>query len=280
MDPVADVAIFNLAVLPADEVLWILGGVKQGFPDLALQFWVSPAAQYNTRRDAGLALWSLTAIDDPSRFARSALGDQLDTSQYEPVIVVGATRMPDAAAKAQPGSSTVPISIYLADDVDHEQVEAAVDDLAAAADLHIETRDDPVIGSWFRRMRATFKETVQTPAGREAVLTATHAADSRLILAQDAQVTAMMLQNLGPVLASLQPTRDAVLRIGALLIVKVDWVVQVIQLTAAQQAVLDHRPELATKPHEIVAALRLRHADTASAPTPEPNRGSAQAQSQ
>lgn len=106
------------------------------------------------------------------------------------------------------------------------------------------------------------------------MLTATHAADSRLILAQDAQVTAMMLQNLGPVLASLQPTRDAVLRIGALLIVKVNWVVQVIQLTAAQQAVLDHRPELATKPHEIVAASQLRHADTASAPTPEPNRGS------
>lgn len=101
MDPVADVAIFNLAVLPADEVLWILGGVKQDFPDLALQFWVSPAAQYNTRRDAGLALWSLTAIDDPSRFARSALGDQLDTSQYEPVIVAGATRIPDAGCSSQ-----------------------------------------------------------------------------------------------------------------------------------------------------------------------------------
>jgi hypothetical protein len=67
--------------------------------------------------------------------------------------------MPDAAAKAQPGSSTVPISIYLADDVDHEQVEAAVDDLAAAADLYIKTCDDPVIGSWFRQMRAAFKET-------------------------------------------------------------------------------------------------------------------------
>jgi hypothetical protein len=44
--------------------------------------------------------------------------------------------------------------------------------------------------------------------------------------------------------------------------------------------VLDHRPELATKPHEIVAALQLRHADTATASTPEPNRGSAQTQSQ
>jgi len=31
-------------------------------------------------------------------------------------------------------------------------------------------------------------------------------------------------------------TKDAVLRVGALLIVKFDWVVQVFQLTAAQQA--------------------------------------------
>jgi hypothetical protein len=65
------------------------------------------------------------------------------------------------------------------------------------------------------------------------------------------------LQNLGPVLASLQPTKDAVLRVGALLIVKVDWVVKVFQLTAAQQALLDHRPQLASSPYEIIAALNL-----------------------
>ena len=44
---------------------------------------------------------------------------------------------------------------------------------------------------------------------------------------------------------------------GTLLIVKVDWVVNVFQLTAAQQAKLDHQPQLALSPHEIVAALDL-----------------------
>jgi hypothetical protein len=42
------------------------------------------------------------------------------------------------------------------------------------------------------------------------------------------------MQNLGPVMASLEHTKDAVLQIGTLLIVKVDWTVQAIQLTAAQ----------------------------------------------
>ena len=41
-----------------------------------------------------------------------------------------------------------------------------------------------------------------------------------------------MLQNLGPVIEALQPTKDAVLRVGALLIVKVDWTIVVHRLTA------------------------------------------------
>ena len=74
---------------------------------------------------------------------------------------------------------------------------------------------------------------------------------------------ARLLQNLGPVIGSLQPTKDAVLRVGALLIVKVDWTVSVFQLTAAQQARLDHHPQLASTPHESVAALHLVSEETA-----------------
>ena len=47
-----------------------------------------------------------------------------------------------------------------------------------------------------------------------------------------AQITFTLLQNLGPVIASLRPTKDAVLRVGALLVVKMHWAVHVFQLTA------------------------------------------------
>jgi hypothetical protein len=72
-----------------------------------------------------------------------------------------------------------------------------------------------------------------------------------------ADLTVVLLQNLAPLLASLQPTKDAVIRAGALLILKVNWQVPVFQLTAAQQAKLDHRPQLASSPHEIVQVLQL-----------------------
>jgi hypothetical protein len=42
--------------------------------------------------------------------------------------------------------------------------------------------------------------------------------DTRLIQAQDAAVTATLLQNVGPVLQALQPTKDAVIRAGAAIV--------------------------------------------------------------
>jgi hypothetical protein len=175
-------------------------------------------------------------------------------------------------------AASVPVSIYLANEGIHEQVETAVEQWLATADLSINTRGEPVIGSWFRLLAASLKKAAKTPAAREALLTATHVADSHLTQAQDAYVTATLLQNVGPVLQALQPTKDAVVRAGALLIVKVDWVVQVYQLTAAQQAILDHRPHLAASPKEIITALESPEPvsqDTALQPAQQRGTGTA-----
>jgi hypothetical protein len=159
--------------------------------------------------------------------------------------------------------ATLPITIYLSDESGHEQVEAAVEDLLAAVGGHIEHRDDPVLGSWFRRMRAKVNRFVDSPLGDEVKNLATHAAESRLVHAQDATVTATMLQNLGPVLAAVQPMKEAVIRAGALLIVKMDSTLVVHQLTSAQQLRLDHQPQLAQCPHDILSALELRRSVSA-----------------
>ncbi len=171
--------------------------------------------------------------------------------------------VPDLRPDSSPGTSLIPITIYLSDATIHARVEAAVEDLIVSAGGFIEQREDPVLGSWFRRMRAKTSTVIGSSGVREVVMAAAHAADLRVALAQDATVTATMLQNLGPVIEALQPTKDAVLRVGALLIVKVDWTIVVHQLTAAQQLLLDHRPQLATSPAEILTALELK-AETSS----------------
>jgi hypothetical protein len=171
-------------------------------------------------------------------------------------------------------SSTFPVSIYLSDAESHQQVEDAVVALLDSVGLEITVRGEPELGSWFLRMRAKLSGKVPPELARDAAATLAHAAESRLVTAQEAQITAMMMQNLGPVLGALQPTKDAAIRVGALLIVKVEWVVGVHQLTAKQQWYLDHHPELAGQPHNILSALALPQPDASQAPVVETSRDS------
>ena len=161
------------------------------------------------------------------------------------------------AGSAILAAGTVPVTIYLTDEEYHEQVESALEAFLATAGLRIVTRDDPVIGSWFRRMTSRMRDGLRSPASQDALLTAAHALDVRLILGQDAEVTSKLMENLGPVLTALQPVKGAVIRVGALLVVKQGDDISVLQLTAAQQTLLDHQPRLVWSPHEITAALSL-----------------------
>jgi hypothetical protein len=151
-----------------------------------------------------------------------------DEPLIRPYFTTGA---PEPAA---PEPTPVPVTIYLSDAAGSERVEAAVELLLASAGVAITGRDDPVHGSWFRRMRARF-------AGSAA--------------SQDATITTNLMQNLGPAIAALQDYDEAVIRTGALLIVKIGPRLTIHQLTPAQQFRLDHQPELAWSPHQVLIAL-------------------------
>lgn len=148
----------------------------------------------------------------------------------------------------------MPVAVYVSDAAVHEQVEAAVEALLDSAGLTIVERDTPVLGSWFRRMRAAGNRAAHSPATREAVTSIVGAADAWLAR-PEAEVTATLMQNLGAVISALQPTKDAVVRVGTILVVKVEWTVVVHQLTPGQRLLLDHNPSLESAPHSILAAL-------------------------
>ena len=187
-----------------------------------------------------------------------------DPQPAAPMPMYGAV----ARKPSEPGESTLTVTIYLSNEGIHDQVEAAVDDWLAGARLMIGERDEPIVGSWFRRMQARVKQAVRTSAAQDALLTAAHAVDTRMVLAQDATVTATLLQGVAPVIGSLQPTKDAVVRAGAVLIVKVDWMVHVHQLTPAQQVMLNHQPQLLSSPTAIITALQISGTN-ANGVTPE-----------
>ena len=146
----------------------------------------------------------------------------------------------------------VPVTIYLSEDDGHEQVQTAVEDLLRTAGWQIVHHDDPVAGSWFRRMWAQFG----LVAGSMATI-AGHRVESEQVRWPDADMTATMLRHVGPVITALQPTRNAVIWAGAVLIMKVNGVVSVRELTIDQRAWLTRQPALVTAPEDLAAALRL-----------------------
>lgn len=113
------------------------------------------------------------------------------------------------------------------------------------------SRNESVRRSWFRRARRN--KTVQ-----EVAAVAAHAAELRVVLAQDAQVTATLMQHLGSVIESVQPLEEAVIRVGSMLLVKVGDQLVVHQLTSAQELRLNHHPHLAMSAGEVLAALEVR----------------------
>lgn len=153
-------------------------------------------------------------------------------------------------------ADTLPVSIYLADAGLHYPVQAAATRVLAAAGLRIHSADEPVLGSWFRHLRAAVDNTPYSPAARGGTLTSTRTRPGQ-DLAQDAMITSALLENADAVITALQPTRNAVVRLGAILIVKTDGTPVVTQLTPAQQAKLDHAPHLAAAPGKITAALGI-----------------------
>ena len=161
-------------------------------------------------------------------------------------------RADDARA---PRSVSLPVTIYLRDESGHELVERAVDELVATAGFVITERNDPVSGSWFRRMRATLAGAARSPEGRALIEATTLRADLELIQRPDAEVAALWMANIAPLLATLQSMGDAVIYLGVVLIVKSDGKTFVYKLSTHQQRVLNDSPHLLTDPESILRGL-------------------------
>jgi hypothetical protein len=169
-------------------------------------------------------------------------------------------------ARDFPVSLSLPVTIYLRYEAGHELVERAVEDLVGVAGFGIIERDDPVIASWFRRMRAKLGGAARTPVGQAVIEAGVHRADLEFIQRPDAEVAALLLANITPLLATLQPMGDTVIYLGVMLIVKAGGVTLVYKLTPHQQLVLNNAPYLLKAPDKILQALGLATADALPAP--------------
>lgn len=228
--------------------------------------WALPSARWSEIYKTVTAMRRAVAIDD---------GPALQAAVRDLTLLGPVRRAAQGATVAAPGellddltelmdalseliavrSISLPVTIYLRDESGHELVERVVEELAAAAGFIITERGDPVLGSWFRRMRATLADAARSPEGR-AVLEATALrADLELVQRPDAEVAALWMANIAPLLATLQGLGDTVIYLGVVLIVKSDGKTFVYKLTTHQQLVLNNSPDLLIDPESILRTL-------------------------
>ena len=135
------------------------------------------------------------------------------------------------------------VVIYLSNVDELGRVEAEVEKLVESAGWKVLHREDSGTGSWFRRLWVKVPPMVD------------HRLGSELVRRPEAEVTATMLQHIGPVVTALQPTRDAVIWIGAVLVTKVDGEVSARELTLEEQSWLTQKPHVLTAPKVLVSAF-------------------------
>jgi hypothetical protein len=146
--------------------------------------------------------------------------------------------------------SDVLVSVYLSNAVLHQRVEAAVDEVLNRVGLEIYRHEDPLTAarSWYRRMIAGPLAGSGRPAGRPGA--GPPGADpSREATAR------RLMANLGWLLTGLSAERNAVVRLGPVLVVKDNEPLSIVQLTLRQEHLLHVRPELTAAPAEILMAL-------------------------
>jgi hypothetical protein len=179
------------------------------------------------------------------------------TSQSIHALIAKALAAAEALRAQGEQVTDVPVSIYISDAEQAGAVERAVEEWLATAQLAIADRDDPVLGSWWRRMRARVQLAMDTETARELAMTAVVAAETRLVTAETAKVSGLLLESVSKVVPALDGLDAAVIQAGSVLIVKNGKSLAVFTLSPAQQFHLAHNPDLLNAPSLILGALGL-----------------------
>jgi pSer/pThr/pTyr-binding forkhead associated (FHA) protein len=149
----------------------------------------------------------------------------------------------------------IPVSIFLGNGQNHEAVETALAKLLSESGLEPFGHEPPIIGSWFRKLLARVRQ-------ETAHLSMDQISDElerklRIEVFEKAQAVIDNQQATGAaaLIASLQGEQRACVRVGSILVLKIDGYVLVNNLTQRQLALLEREPNLLRDPEGVLKGL-------------------------
>jgi BMFP domain-containing protein YqiC len=150
----------------------------------------------------------------------------------------------------------VPVAIYLSQDGVHHMVQALVEDLLDTLDLDVTRRGPEITGSWFRAMTARTRSKVAGSELQDRLRKLERGIELHALYKAQAEVDEKQGSTVAQLLTALEHTPTALIQIGSLLIVKVDGVPAVRNLTQLELRHLEQNPQLLGDPGAVLEALQ------------------------
>jgi hypothetical protein len=185
---------------------------------------------------------------------RTAAGATLDAAYQAALDGHRKILQPTSPGEAEEAQG-LPVSIYLEIDSGSSDVELAVVEVLELVGLDIVESKPPVIGSWFGLRFARFRKWLSSDQADEAIARIERAVQVRLVDQPQAEVDAKQAQAVAQLATSLQRQENACVQVGSLLILKVDGILAVRNLTPGEMSYLRTCPSALATPRDVQVAL-------------------------
>jgi len=192
----------------------------------------------------------------------AAVQDSVESLKKENHILKNSLYNIITGADAQEKIQFMSVEIFLDTD-DNEtafRVYSAVLDFLTSMDFERSIEFEAVKGSWYKRLVADSTKAMTSDQLVDRLKEAEYAVEVATILKPQSEVDKNQSEALLNILKSVETVPNAAIRIGALLVVKVTSVegevsVQACTLSIKELHLLNKKPDLLRKPHEILTAL-------------------------
>jgi hypothetical protein len=193
-------------------------------------------------------------IRDEAVLARHALA----TEMKRRVRLELAKRLPDpSSTDALIDDDWLPIRIYLDTDYRSEDVEAAVIEVAQSFGLDLVYDLPPIIASWFKEFFMRLGRSIDSNTTEDRLEELARAVRLKLVYQQQAQVDAAQADAVAKLLGALGDKREnALIQIGSVLLIIVDGVPIVRNLTQRELAYYENNPYLFRDPANTLINLQ------------------------
>ncbi|MEV4751668.1 hypothetical protein AB0K21_35380 [Streptosporangium sp. NPDC049248] len=156
------------------------------------------------------------------------------------------------------------IAIYADTEENGQEIQAALEGVLESYGEEVIRREEPITGSWFRRMISRGKDLATSPAGKEVAAEIRRAVELHGVRKIEAEVNSIQSAAISQLITSLEKTSKAVVLLDATLLLKDGDLLTAHTLTVGQLSHLQRNPELLRDPVMILQEMKAvehRHAD-------------------